>query len=359
MKDSPKIDPYRQSVFTPPGKTGIFSRVIFHYWNDKILFFNSGDDRKDLLKAAILLFGLFFVFTLMLVASPADPFVVFLDKGYERPSIVYSVGEIGEDVAISEYYNFSRRVIHLDQKKAESKIAKCFVATEDNNFFTHFGIDIRGILRAAFVNVIAGKVKEGASTITQQAARLRFLSRKRSMLRKAREAFYALWMELRFSKPEILEIYFNEVPLGHGTIGVEAASQFYFDKNVFDLNWGEAAVIASLTTRPRDFSPLRDVNESRMKVRVVFKRLIENGMIDIREATLSYRNLEEDYYSVLNRSPNESAFGQRLNLHPYVSAYVRSVLPGKFKRKLETGGLHIFTTIQEAHQRAAEETFIP
>ena len=334
--------------------------MLFHFWNDKIIQFNTGDDRRDLKRLVFILTFFFGILIVALVATPVDPFLVYMDKGYERPSIVYSVGEDGQDVPVAEFYNFSRRVISLDNpEKINSRIVQCFIATEDNNFFSHFGIDVQGILRAAFVNILAGRVKEGASTITQQAARLRFLSRKRSMLRKAREAFLALWMELRYSKSEILELYFNEVPLGHGTLGVEAASQFYFDRHLFDLKWGEAAVIASLTTRPRDFSPLHDINESRMKVRVVFKRLIENGMIDIDEAISSYRDLEENYYAGLNRSPNESAFSQRLNLHPYVTAYVRSVIPAKFKRRLETGGLHIYTTIDEDHQTAAEEVFIP
>ncbi|MCE9597883.1 MAG: transglycosylase domain-containing protein [Spirochaetia bacterium] len=207
--------------------------------------------------------------------------------------------------------------------------------------------------------LIAGRIREGASTITQQVARLRFLSSERSMFRKIREAFLAVLLELRYSKRAILEMYLNEVPLGHGTLGVEAAADFYFGKSHTDLSWGESALLASLTTRPRDFSPLTNPNESRKKVRVVLRKLVETGTISIKEAEAEYKDLEDNFYSTLNRSPNDTAFNRRMNLFPYVTEYVKNSLPDEFEDRLYSGGLQIQTTIVVEHQKAAEETMQP
>lgn len=356
----PKI--YQRDVFVPPGRSGLFSRVFFYQlvriW-EKML----GQDPRVALRTSLLLgTGGVFLAALFISATPADFLMVLRDEGYEQPSIIYGRNLKGEPVPIAELYNRDRKVIKLDEKQYWSnppKIVRAFIATEDNNFNIHPGLDLQGILRAAFVNALAGRVKEGASTITQQVSRLRFLSRRRSFVRKAREAFLSLLLEIHLSKREIMEYYLNEVPLGHGAFGAGAAARFYFDKDVFDLNWGEAAVLSSLTTRPADFSPLKDVNESRKKVRVVFRKLIENGDMSIAQADKEFQRLENDYYSVLNRSPNDNTFNRRLNTHPYVTEYIKTLLPSALKAKLYTGGLRIYTTIVTEHQTAAEETFQP
>jgi len=357
MKGSPiSNDP--SGPFSRAGQTGIFSRVVFHTFNRLLGRFEGKSESKTLIRLLFLSGFCFTFFVFSLIFSPADFLLVFLDRGYEQPSIIYAKDHDGNDVEIAEFYRFSRRVIHLNfPADLNAKIVRCYLSTEDSNFFGHFGIDVRGIMRAAFVNLLAGRIKEGASTITQQTARLRFLSNRRSLFRKAREAVLALILEMRSSKKEILEIYFNEVPLGHGTLGVEGAAQFYFDKDVRNLSWGEAAVITALTTRPSGFSPLRSVDQSRKKVRVVFRKLIENGELSVDNATREYHTLETDYYATLNRSPNESAFSKRLNLHPYVTEYIRYLIPEKYRDRLLTGGLKIYTTIQIDHQEAAEKIF--
>lgn len=349
-------------IFLESGSTRHYTRIFFYSYLKIMRRLFSQDDRWALLFSSLLLVGLILFMGLMISGGPGDFITVWNDEGYERPTILYGKNEAGEDVPIAELYRFYRKVIELkddSEKGAGSKIAKAFLATEDNNFYIHRGVDVQGILRAMVVNLLAGRVKEGASTITQQAARLRFLNRERSLFRKAREAFYALLMEMRYSKREILEIYLNEVPLGHGAIGAEAASRFYFGKSVFDLSWGEAAVLSSLTTRPYDFSPLRNPEESRQKVRVVLRKLVEYGEISVKEAQEEYTRLEDEYYTTLNRSPNDNAFNQRLNLHPYATEFIKYSLPRKIKRKIYTGGYRVYTTIRTDHQAAAEETFIP
>ncbi|MCB1319280.1 MAG: transglycosylase domain-containing protein, partial [Leptospiraceae bacterium] len=191
-------------------------------------------------------------------------------------------------------------------------------------------------------------------------ARLRFLSRDRHIIRKMREAFLALLIEMRHSKSEIMEIYLNTVPLGHGTNGIEAAARFYFDKSYRELDWGEAAVLSAMTTSPSTYSPLKKPEQSRRKVGVVLNRLVQNGDITVREAEEQFRSLTEHFYATLNRSPNDSSFQQRLNLHPYATEYVKAQLPSEFRgRVLMRGGLRIYTTINHQHQQAAEEEMIP
>lgn len=298
-----------------------------------------------------------------MAGGPGDIYLVFTNEGYEQASEILAKNLAGKDIRIAEFYRQGRRIIELQEtgpRGMDSRVSKCFIAAEDNNFLSHFGIDFQGILRATLVNIQAGGIKEGASTITQQVARLRFLSQERSFLRKLREAYYAILLEIRYDKHEILELYLNEVHLGHGANGVQSAAKFYFDKSYFELSWGEAAVLSSLTTRPRDFSPLRNINRSRAKVQVTFQKLVENGEMTVAEAQREYQILEKDYYRTLNRSPLDSASNQRLNKHPYVTEYIRTkVLKYFSNRQLLTGGLRIYTTIVDEHQTAAEAEFIP
>lgn len=152
-----------------------------------------------------------------------------------------------------------------------------------------------------------------------------------------------------------MEIYLNEIPLGHGTIGVGAAARFYFRKDVKDLTWGESALLASLTTRPTEFSPLVNPNSSSAKVRVVFKKFVENGILDVKTAEKEYESFSE-YYITLNRSPNDSAFGDRLNRFPYFTEYVRKNLTRYIpKSTLYSGGLKIYSTLNIQHQTQAEK----
>ena len=354
---------YRESICTPPGRTGLLARTLFYGYNLRLNQWWGEQDGRALMRAAIALGGLFVFIGICLAGAPTDFYRVYTETGYRQPSVIYATGEDGQPMPIAELYgNVARRVIQLDgdgPRGMHSKVVRCFIATEDNKFLTHPGIDFEGILRAAFVNLLAGGVKEGASTITQQVARLRFLTNERSLVRKLREAFLSLLIEVRYSKREIMEIYLNMVPLGHGTNGIEAAAQFYFNKSFLELEWGEAAVLSSLTTRPNRLSPFKNPEESRRKVRITFQKLIENGDLTVAEAEAEYRKLEENYYAQLDRSPNDSAFHQRLNLHPYATAYVMRELPEEFKRNVYSGGYRIYTTIEHRHQAAAEETMLP
>ncbi|MCB1327073.1 MAG: PBP1A family penicillin-binding protein [Spirochaetales bacterium] len=360
-------DPYRSSIFSPPGRSGIFSRSVFFAFNLIMARRLGPSDGRALLKA---LGGAVFLGLLcigLVAGTPLDLWLVFEERGYNQPSQIFAVGPDGEDMMIAEIYTEFRRVIHLEPERGrglDSRVAQAFIATEDNKFESHLGVDFEGILRAAVVNAMAMRVKEGASTITQQVARLRYLSRERSLVRKLREAFLAVLIELRYSKREIMEMYLNMVPLGHGTNGIEAAAQFYFGKGFLELSWGEAAVLSAMTTSPNTFSPLRSPDNSRDKVQVVLRRLFETGHLNLEQMESEYSQLEQGFYTTLNRSPRETASGEKLNLHPYVTSYVWVNLlegrqPWRYSRwRMVNGGLRIYTTINHQHQSAAEQEFI-
>ncbi|HEX3972043.1 MAG TPA: PBP1A family penicillin-binding protein [Stellaceae bacterium] len=158
------------------------------------------------------------------------------------------------------------------------------IATEDRRFYSHFGIDPVGLIRAAFVNMRAGHVVQGGSTITQQLAKNLFLSPDRTFTRKIQEALLAIWLEHKFSKQQILEIYLNRVYLGAGTYGVDAAAHRYFGKSARDVSLYEAAVIAGLLRAPSRFSPANDKARAAQRAQQVLANMADAGFISTAQA---------------------------------------------------------------------------
>lgn len=154
------------------------------------------------------------------------------------------------------------------------------VATEDRKFFDHFGIDVSGIFRAAFANFRAGRTVQGGSTITQQLAKIVFLSSERKFSRKLKEALLALEIEKHYSKQEIITIYLNKAYMGSGIFGVSAAAKYYFAKNVQDLNLYESAIIAGLLKSPSKFSPKNNKDLSGNRAYQILLNMEEAGFIN-------------------------------------------------------------------------------
>ncbi|MGI9485273.1 MAG: transglycosylase domain-containing protein [Geminicoccaceae bacterium] len=158
------------------------------------------------------------------------------------------------------------------------------IAVEDHRFHQHFGIDPIGILRALVKNVMAFGVVEGGSTITQQLAKLAFVGPERSFSRKIREAVYAVSLEQRLSKKQILEAYLNKVYLGGGAYGVDAAARRYFGKTAGSLNLAESAMLAGLIKAPSRFAPTRKLKRAQARAKVVLERMVDQGVIDEAKA---------------------------------------------------------------------------
>jgi penicillin-binding protein 1A len=181
----------------------------------------------------------------------------------------------------------------LRLKDMPAYLPQAVIATEDRRFYSHFGIDPVGLARAAFTNFRAGHVVQGGSTVTQQLAKNLFLTPDRTFMRKLQECLLALWLEHKFTKDQILEIYLNRVYLGAGTYGVDAAAHRYFDKSARQLSLYEAAVIAGLLKAPTRFSPARDRERAAQRAEQVLANMVEAGYLTEAQAAAAGRQKTE------------------------------------------------------------------
>ena len=259
-----------------------------------------------------------------------------------RPSII---SEIYSDkgTVIAEFA-VERRVV-IPFREMPQYLKDALVATEDQHFYRHPGIDPSGIARAALLNFVEGRVGQGGSTITQQLSKLLFLTPERTYERKIKEAILAFQIEKNYTKEEILTLYCNQVLLGHGVYGVEAGAQFYFGKSARDLSLEEAAMIAGLPGRPADFSPFANPERAMTRRNHVLNRMYEEGFI-LREV----RDELQERPIQLRRRTSEDAFAA------YFVEEVRQYLEQKYgSQRIYRGGLRVYTTLNERMQRVAED----
>ena len=165
----------------------------------------------------------------------------------------------------------------------QKKIINSFLSAEDKNFFTHPGVDAKGVLRAIIKNIsniLGSRRLEGASTITQQVAKNFLLTNEVSLNRKIKEAILAFRIERALSKERILELYLNQIYLGEGTYGVAAASLEYFDKPITELTYVEAALLAALPKAPSRYNPYKNKKLAKFRRNLVIKNLLDNNFIN-------------------------------------------------------------------------------
>src|SRR5688572_13372699 len=203
-----------------------------------------------------------------------------------------------EDISViflDRYGNeIGRRGIRSDDSIALDKLpdflVKATLATEDRRFYEHFGIDAVGTLRALMSNAQGEQSLQGGSSITQQLAKNLFLSSERTLERKIKEAFLALWLEAHYTKDEILKLYFDRAYMGGGNFGVAAAAEFYFGKPVTDVNLAEAAMLAALFKAPTRFAPHVDIAAARGRANLVLSNLVDGGFLTEGQVTAARRN---------------------------------------------------------------------
>ncbi len=221
------------------------------------------------------------------------------------------------------------------------------IAVEDHRFYEHFGLDFSSIARALLANFEAGRIVQGASTLTQQLAKNFYLTPKRTFSRKAKEALMALLLEIRYSKEQILEVYLNEIYFGQkgsqGIYGVGEASEFYFGKPVRKLTLPESAVLAGLIRSPNLYAPHKDVARIHKRRDSVLKRMWGSGMIS------------EEQYNEATKTPVEvRAFHPERNDAPYFVDYLVKELEKEYSLDILTSeGLLIFTTLDVEMQNEA------
>jgi len=262
-------------------------------------------------------------------------------REYRPPVITEIFSDNGE--LIGRLWEEKRTIIPLDQMPEH--LIQAFVAAEDSRFFEHEGVDIQSIFRAFLKNLTTGKIKQGGSTITQQVTKSLLLKNvERTYRRKVREAILSLQLEKEFSKAHILFLYLNQIYLGQGAYGVEAAARTYFNKPAKDLNLAESAILAGLPQAPARYSPVAHFVRAKARQTYVLERMLEEGLIDrdtfkaALDTPLDIRSGEENYF--------ERA--------PYFTEHVRRYLQEKYgKDLLYQGGLKVYTTLDLSMQEMA------
>ena len=218
------------------------------------------------------------------------------------------------------------------------------LATEDRSFYDHGGVDLKGIARAVFHDILAGEFVEGASTITQQLAKTLFLTSRKTLTRKIKEAFLAFQLEKRYTKDEILEFYLNQIYLGSGAYGVESAARIYFGKPIFDLSLAECALIAGLPKAPSRYSPLIHKDLALKRRNTVLRQMHDMQIIT---QTAFKKAIREP----IQLKPQK----KEALVAPYFTEYVRKFLVDTFGSTLVyRGGLSIQTTLFLEFQQAAQ-----
>ncbi|WP_199610532.1 penicillin-binding protein 1A [Flocculibacter collagenilyticus] len=261
----------------------------------------------------------------------------------QTPMKVYS-----KDGQLISQFGEKRRIpLALDD--IPQQLINAFLATEDSRFYEHPGIDIVGLMRAVFGEVI-GQNKGGGSTITMQVARNYFdLTRARSYIRKLKEIFISLHIEQILTKDEILTLYLNKIPLGHRSFGVGAAAQVYYGKDVSELTLAQMAIIAGLPKAPSTLNPISRPERAKNRRAVVLGRMLEMGFIT-----------KQTYQATKEAPITAKRHGAQITAPaPYVAEMVRREMVDRFgAEEAYTGGYQVYTTIIAKNQIAAQQAII-
>jgi penicillin-binding protein 1A len=236
-----------------------------------------------------------------------------------------------------------QRRIPVRYEQLPKKLIQAFLATEDDRFFRHHGVDWQGILRAAVANLKAGGIRQGASTITMQVARDMFLTPRRDIKRKMSEIYISLLMEAEFTKEEIFSLYVNKIFLGQRAYGVGAAAEVYFGKSLDQLTVAEMATLAGIPTAPSVVNPVASPEAAKVRRAHVLGRMLELNYISQAE------------YDEARLSPMESRLhGASIEADaPYVAEMVRNEMQAKYGDGVYTAGYKVYTTIDSRLQAAA------
>ncbi|BAV59086.1 penicillin-binding protein 1A [Candidatus Endomicrobiellum trichonymphae] len=240
---------------------------------------------------------------------------------------------------------FTERRIFIPINKIPVNLQNAFIAIEDKDFFKHWGISIKGIMRAFSRILLKMKIAEGGSTITQQLAKTIFLTRDKTLIRKIKEAILTIQLEKNYSKDEILQLYINQIYFGCGAYGVQTAARIYFNKNAQDLNLAECATLAAIPKSPNYYNPFNNAKASLARRNLVLLRLRELGYIT--------KEKEEEALAVALPT-KETALKE--NMGHYLLEFLRIMLEPKYGTNvLFKGGLSIYTTIDMKAQVGAEK----
>ncbi len=261
---------------------------------------------------------------------------------WQIPMKIYS----NEGLLISQFGEKKR--VPLDFDEIPQQLIDALLATEDDRFYLHFGVDPIGMARAIFGQII-GKNRGGASTITMQVARNFFLTREQTAIRKIREIFLSFHIENLLTKNEILTLYINKIPLGHRSFGFGAAAQVYYGKNIDELSLAQIAVLAGLPKAPSTLNPIRSPEKAKARRSIVLLRMLVTGYIT-----------EQEYQQAKQAPITGKRHGSKIALSaPYIAEMAHQKMIELYgKENAYTSGYRVFTTITAKYQTAAQQAVI-
>ncbi len=301
---------------------------------------------KKVLKGLLLLS--FFLFLCVTVAG----YIVYERLQVELPDIT-ALNDIEYQIPLSIYSNDGlllaqfgeKKRTPIDISKTPRQLINAFISAEDGNFYSHPGVDVKGLIRAATQLILTGKKKQGGSTITMQVARNFLLSREKTYTRKIKEIILALQIEQAYSKDKILELYLNKIYLGHRSYGIAAASTTYYGKKLAELNLSQFAMIAGLPKAPSIFNPISNPERAHQRRDYVLRRMHELNFISL-----------EEYNNAINQPISASFHANQLKSPaPYIAEMVRKKIVDQYGDKAFTLGLKVFTTIDSSLQLTASK----
>ncbi|MDR2772213.1 MAG: PBP1A family penicillin-binding protein [Elusimicrobiota bacterium] len=225
-------------------------------------------------------------------------------------------------------------------------LKNAFLAIEDNDFFYHWGVSVRGTFRAFTRILLTGRLAEGGSTITQQLSRSIFLTNKKTMTRKIKEALLTIELEKIYSKNEIMQFYMNQIYMGKGAYGVQSAARTYFGKDVEDIDLAESAMLAGIARSPNNYNPFTNPKLALSRRNTILMRMREEG----------YITAEQEKAAAAEAIPESSPISEAASMGGYFLEYIRISLSSKYgSDAVYTSGFKIFTTIEIKAQEAAEQ----
>jgi len=268
-------------------------------------------------------------------------------KNYAPPQVTRVFARDGE--LIGELYRQRRTLVGYED--VPSHVENAFLAAEDADFYRHEGMDYAGMVRALIANVKAGRVRQGASTITQQVVKIFMLSPERSFERKVQELILARRLERAFTKQEILELYLNEIYLGHGRYGIEEAARFYFGKGVADIDLGQAALLATLPKAPGRDSPLQHPERAKDRQRYVLRQMVAHGFSTQAE-------IDPYFDAPLRLASGDERAQPVAGAEEFVDEVERQLVEHYGRDGLERLGGEVFTTVGLPLQEKARDAAI-
>ena len=296
-------------------------------------------------------FWLFFILFILIVAGAGCGFLgatmsSLPDVGNVKPAASSQIYDANGDLITTVHSEENRLPVKLAD--IPKNLQNAFIATEDNRFYSHHGIDPIGIMRAVWVNIAHDGVAEGGSTITQQLARNAFLTQDRTFKRKIMEALLALRIEQHYTKQEILEMYMNQIYFGQGAYGVQTAAHVYFGKDVQDLSLAQMAILAGLPQSPNYYSPFNNLKAAKARQAVVLGQMVKYDYLSQADA----EEAKEADIHLLDKPQSTNGYG---SMGYFVNYVINEVSERYGDNAIYKEGMKIYTTIDMKAQRAAEK----